>query len=367
MAEPLSVLHIDTERGWRGGQQQVAYLISHLAGLGVRCLLACRAGEPLHRLAQREGWTTVAVRGFLSAAAALALTVRRDGVRVVHAHSSRAQNLGLLVQWLAPEVRLVVSRRVDFHRGTDPLSAWKYRTPRVARWLAISRRVSAVLAEDGVPAGRIALVHSGVDVGRIAAAAPSPDLRAGLREECGLSGEGVLVGSVGALVPHKDRLTLVRGLAEARRLGAPVWLAIAGEGEERPALEREIAATGLAGRVRLLGQRQDVPQLLHAFDLFALTSVQEGLGTSVLDAMAAGLPVIVTQAGGLAEMVREGRNGLVVPARDPVRLGQAIAALARDPELRTVLGAHNREDAQAFSAQRTAELTLREYLRVLGE
>lgn len=366
MAESLTVLHIDIEKGWRGGQQQVAYLISHLERLGVSSVLACLPDEPLRRHAEQAGWETQPVSGLLGGCWPLARLVRARRIAIVHAHSARAHNLGLLVQWLAPGVKLVVSRRVDFHRRSGPLHAWKYRTSRVARWLAISRRVRDVLIEDGVPPDRIALVHSGIDAERIASAAPTAEARAALRAECGAGDSDVLVGSVGALSPHKDHLTLVRGIAEARRLGAAVRLAIAGEGAERAALEREIGALGMADRVRLLGQRTDVPALLHAFDLFALASVEEGLGTSVLDAMAAGLPVIVTGAGGLPEMVRDGRNGRVVPPGDPRQLGETIAGLARDPALRAAWGARNRGDVRAFSARHTAERTLEEYRRLTG-
>lgn len=368
MAEPPAaptVLHIDIEKGWRGGQQQVAYLLAHLWALGVSPLLACAPGEPLERRAAEEGWRALPVRGLLSGSLSLARLVRAEGIAIVHAHASRAQNVALLVRALSPRVRVVVTRRVDFHRGAGPLHAWKYRTARVDRWIAISARVREVLIEDGVPAGRIELIHSGVDPQRIAAAALAPAARAALRASLGAAEGDVLIGGVGALAPHKDHGTLIHAAALARGRGAPIRLAIAGEGEQRAALERLIAALGAGGSVRLLGQRADVPALLHAFDLFALSSREEGLGTSVLDAMAAGLAVVVTEAGGLPEMVKDGRNGRVVPPGDVERLAAALAEMARDAALRAECGARNREDVRHFTARRTAERTLAVYEALL--
>ena len=183
----------------------------------------------------------------------------------------------------------------------------------------------------------------------------------------GVSDGECLIGSVGALVPHKDRETLIRAMALAVQRGLPLKMAIAGEGDQRTELETLIGGLGLEQRVSLLGQRDDVPRLLHLFDLFALSSREEGLGTSVLDAMAAGLPVIVTEAGGLPEMIRNGRNGLVVPPADPAALAEALVSVVQDGSFRESAGRINREDVKRFSARTTAEKTLELYRRVSGE
>lgn len=354
------ILHIDLERGWRGGQQQVAYLVAQLQALGLPCTLACRAGEPLHRCAQAEGWPVVPLRSLAHGAWALSGLVRRKGVGIVHAHSARSQNLGLLLKLRHPGLRLVVSRRVDFHRHPGALSGWKYRTALVSRWLAVSDKVRTVLLADGVPAGRIAVVHSGVDVARFQAPA-EPAALAALRTELGLTAEDFVVGHVGALVPHKDQATLLRAFALAARERPGLRLLIAGEGELRPGLEALAAELGIGERVRMPGFRDDLPRLLHLFDLFVMSSQEEGLGTSVLDAMAAGRAVVVTDAGGLPEMVQPERNGLLVPRRDPEALAAAIGRLADDVALRAACAAHNREDVARFSARATAEKTLAVY------
>src|SRR5574341_999098 len=141
----ITVLHIDPERGWRGGQQQVAYLIENLAALGVRSILAARAGEPLARYALERRWPLIELGSPIAAAPRLAARLRREAPALFHAHSSRAQNFGLLARLLCPGAPLVVSRRVDFHRGWGVLNRWKYNTRLVSRWIAISARVREVL------------------------------------------------------------------------------------------------------------------------------------------------------------------------------------------------------------------------------
>ena len=363
----MNILHIDLERGWRGGQQQVAYLMHHLRDLGCSALLAGRPGEPITRWAEKGGWPAIPAVPWPTAAWRVARRARAESVTIVHAHSSRSHNLGLLLKLLCPGISLVVSRRVDFHRRPGILNRWKYRTRLVGHWVAISERVRAVLVDDGVPPERIAVIHSGIDASRIEGARPPLDERSRLRNDMGVSKGECLIGSVGALVPHKDRETLIRAMALAVQQGLPLKMAIAGEGGQRSALETLIGQLGLEQRVSLLGQRDDVPRLLHLFDLFALSSREEGLGTSVLDAMAAGLPVIVTEAGGLPEMIRNRRNGLVVPPADPAALAEALVSVVQDASFRASAGRNNREDVKRFSARSTAEKTLELYRRVSGE
>ena len=362
------VLHMDLERGWRGGQQQVAYLIENLNALGVRNHLACRDGGELHARALREGWAVTPLRGLADGLRRLPAVMRREGLGIAHAHAARAHNLGLLLRLRMGGLKLVVHRRVDFHRRRGLLSAWKYSTRLVDCWIAISQGVRAIMEADGVPAGRIALVHSGVDTTRFGAA-PAPEALQGLRAEleaAGATPEGAtLIGNIGALVPHKDQTTLLRAFATLAGDFPNAHLHIAGEGELRPQLEALIATLGLAGRAHLLGHRDDLPTLAHLWHLYVMSSQEEGLGTSVLDAMAAGLPVVVTDAGGLPEMVTPERNGLVTPRRDPAALGAAMARMLTDAALREGCGANNLEDVQAFSAQETARKTLAVYRALL--
>jgi glycosyltransferase involved in cell wall biosynthesis len=163
--------------------------------------------------------------------------------------------------------------------------------------------------------------------------------------------------SIGRLRPPKDFVTLVRALARLDR--GTVRLRIAGDGPDRAALADEVRRLGLDGDVELLGTRTDVGELLAAADVFVLASDSEGLPMSVLEAMAAGLPVVASAVGGVPELVRDGDTGALVPPRDPAALAAALARLAAEPELRERLGEAGRrriEDEFSLSDCRRAHL-----------
>ena len=217
-----------------------------------------------------------------------------------------------------------------------------------------------MLVADGVPEGRAVVVHEGVDLGRIDAAPV-----AGLREELWLPHGAPIVGNVAALVPHKGQ----RHLIEAALLVLPqipdVRFVIAGEGELRPALERQIHEHRLEKHVLLAGFRPDVLSLHKAFDIFVMSSVTEGLGTSLIDAMACGKPVVATRVGGIPEVVADGETGFLVEPRDHGGMARALTSLLKDDALRRRMGEAGRARAQVrFSAGRMVQDTLRVYQRV---
>jgi glycosyltransferase involved in cell wall biosynthesis len=151
--------------------------------------------------------------------------------------------------------------------------------------------------------------------------------------------------SVGRLRAPKDFLTLVRAVSQLEP-GA-VRLRIAGDGPDRPQLVAEIERLGLADVIELLGTSGDIGALLGAADVFVLASASEGLPMSVLEAMAAGTPVVASQVGGMPELVNDGETGVLVPPGDPAALAAALARLAADPALRGRFGAAGRRRAEA--------------------
>ena len=171
-----------------------------------------------------------------------------------------------------------------------------------------------------------------------------------------------VVGNVAALTGHKDHATLLEAAGIVLRRRPEARFVIVGEGPLRRELEARVREGGLAGRVVFAGFRDDVDRLLPAFDVFCLSSHLEGLGTSLLDAMAFGRPVVATAAGGIPEAVEDGSTGVVVPVRDPVALAQALLALLDDPDRRRRLGAAGRKRfLERFTADRMVEETLRVY------
>jgi glycosyltransferase involved in cell wall biosynthesis len=175
------------------------------------------------------------------------------------------------------------------------------------------------------------------------------------------------VGNIAALVPHKGQRHLVDAAALVRRYVPDAHFIIMGEGELRGALERQVKDLHLEHHVLLPGFRAEVLPLLKAFDVFVMSSVTEGLGTSLLDAMAAARPIVATRAGGMPEVVVDGETGLLVPIRDPDRLATAIVRLLKDPALRSRFGQAGLDRVRAeFSVARMVDATAALYERMLG-
>jgi len=207
-----------------------------------------------------------------------------------------------------------------------------------------------------------AVIPNGIDVRRFAAPAVP---RGAWRRQLGLDARAVVFAFVGRLSPQKDPGTLLRALATARL--APWVLLVSGDGELRAELEAQAEGLGLLGRVRFLGIRSDVPELLAASDVFVLPSRYEGHPLSAMEAMAAGRPVIATAVGGVPEVVRDGVTGLLVPPGDAVALAGAIGRLGRDEGLRQEMGRRGGLlAAEAFDVSRMAEAYDRLYQEVLA-
>jgi glycosyltransferase involved in cell wall biosynthesis len=174
--------------------------------------------------------------------------------------------------------------------------------------------------------------------------APDPNRRRRWRQRHGLEPEAIVLTHVGRFAPPKNHALLIEAFAQVRT-HTPLYLLLVGGGELEDAVRQQVAGLGLQERVRFLGVRADVPAILNASDLFVLSSRWEGNPLSVMEAMAAGLPVVSTAVGGVPELVREGETGLLVPSGDAAALARALQALVDDPARREAMGAAARQHA----------------------
>lgn len=341
---PFRVLHLDTGREWRGGQQQVLYLSTSLAAAGHTSIILTPRGSPMAIRAREEG---AAVReipyhgaGDPIAIKHIVQIIQETGADVFHAHTANAHSLGFFVmRWpaLPKEKRpaFIVHRRVDFPPGNDPLTRMRY-TSEPCLFLCVSTAVQDVLHRHGVPAGRLRVVRSCVDPSRIDRHEHEDRLL--LREELGIPGEAGLIGAVGALVPHKGHRHLLAAMPRILASLPEARFILFGDGPLEAELRRASWEQGLQSRVSFAGFRPDVARFLHCLDVFVQPSVEEGLGTSILDAMAARLPVVATRAGGIPEIVQHGETGWLVPPESPTELAGAIISLLEDPRRRIQFG-----------------------------
>jgi len=359
---PLRIVHVDTERGWRGGERQAFWLAERLVRLGHHSVMAVRPDEPLATKAREAYIPIIPLAPFGEMDILAAMTLRRaiinEDADIVHAHSGHAVSLAALAT-MGTRARMVLTRRVSFPLKRNPASLWKY--SRADAMIAVCRATADSLVSSGIESARITVVYSGVDLTRVIPPASSETLAS-----LGVRSGAPLVVMVAALVGHKDPLTFVRAMEIVRRAIPDVQALMVGEGELRPHLEREIAARGLDDCVHLAGYRTDADSLMSVADVVALSSSDDGIGGVVLDAMSFGKPVAATAAGGIPEAVANGETGLLVPVGDSAALGDAIATLLTDRALAERMGANGIRRAPMFSIDNTVERTLEVYERVLA-
>lgn len=360
-ARVLRVIHVDTERGWRGGERQAYWLAERLARQGHRSVIAARPGEPLAERAAAAGIATIALSPFaemdILAAFVLRRAIVRENADIVHAHTGHAVAVAALAT-LGTRARMVLTRRVSFPLKRNPASAWKY--ARADAIIAVCQATADALVRSGIESARITVAYSGVDLTRAIPPASAQTLTA-----LGVRAGAPLVVMVAALVGHKDPLTFVRAMDVARRAVPGIQALMVGEGNLRPAVEREISMLGLADCVHLAGYRTDADSLMAVANVVALSSSDDGIGGVVIDAMSFGKPVAATAAGGIPEAVVNDETGLLVPIGDTNALGAAIARLITDRELAERLGANGVRRAPRFSIDNTVDRTLDVYERVL--
>ena len=358
-------LHVDTARTWRGGQNQVLLTVLGLRALGHRAaLVAHPEGELRRRAAEGTDLYPFAPRMEMDLAAAWSLSrLMRDlQPDVVHAHDAHAVAMTALALSLGSTkltTPFVAARRVDFHIGKNAMSRWKYR--QVDCFICASSAIQAMLVNDGIQADRTTVVYEGIDLGHVAAAPPLD-----VHKEFWLPHGAPIVGNVAALVPHKGQRYLIEAAVLVLQRVPDARFLIVGSGELEQSLQKQIKRHHLEKHVFLTGFRPDILSVHKGFDLFVMSSVTEGLGTSALDAMACGRAVVATRAGGLAEVVDHGETGLLVPVRNFEALADAIVQLLTDPTLREEYGRTALGRAQQrFSADRMVAETAAVYAAVV--
>lgn len=283
--------------------------------------------------------------------------VRRSNADVVHTHLLYASQVGKVAARLARSGAVVDS----FHNDEPFLAnrSWRLRLRSLdritAQYIAISSAVRARLVDDvGLPSEKVHVVRYGVPL-----AAPVAS-RSEARARLSLPEAGAIVGYVGRLVPQKRLEVLVEAMASL----PDVTLALIGEGELRADLEELCAALG--SRARFLGLRPDAASLMSAFDVFCLPSRWEGLGVVLLEAMAAGIPIVGSRHGAIPEVLDGGRAGLVFDPDDALGLASAVQSLLDDPRLASTLVASARERlSTAFSVEEMMRKTDEVYDRAL--
>jgi glycosyltransferase involved in cell wall biosynthesis len=357
------VLLVDLERVWRGGQEQALLLAKGLLRRGYLAEIVAVRNSAMASRAQEAGIHVhqVAARApRISAARRVRQLLKQKRFDLVYANEAHA----LTAAWLARSHRrvpLVAARRVTFPLSRSPVSLARYRA--ATRILAISQAVRNALRAAGLREECIEVVPDGVEI-------PSPidaQARGQARRRWGFDDDDRVLALVAALTAEKGHALLIEAFSKLRREMPDCKLLLAGEGRLRAKLERQVREGGLESAVIFTGFVADIESAYAACDLFVFPSLQEGAGSSLLRAMAFGLPVLALARGGVTEIIENGRNGVLVREATAEAISAEAASLLRDPARMGRLGQGGRETAAAhYSADRMVDATAHVFERLIS-
>ncbi len=340
----------------RGGAEVLAARLARRLSERYRFVFACLdeagsmapglrdEGFPVHVLDRRPGVDFACARR-------LAALARDERVGVMHAHQYSPFLYAGLSRWPRRRPPVLFT---EHGRAFPDLTGWSHKPVNRLllrggdRVVGVGRAVRQVLIDkEGLPAGRVGVIYNGIDTQAYA----NPGSRAEVRRELGLGPDDFVAIFVARLDPIKDHATALRALARVAAVRDDAKMVVAGEGPASDAVAAEVARLGLGGRVVVAGVRADVARLLGGADVSVLTSLSEGIPLSLIEAMAAGLPVVATRVGGVPEVVEDGVTGLLAPSGDDAGVAEALLRLAADPGLRAGLGRRGRARAEAVFSE----------------
>lgn len=344
----MKILQINTEKTWRGGERQSIYVCQGLIGAGCQVDLLCRKGYPLAEKAKAAGIPTIEVPN--NRASFNILAKKGKQYDIIHAQSAKAQS-NAVASKIFHKRPVIYTRRVDF-TIKGKLSIWKYQ--KTDKLVAISQAIKNILEKQGL--NNISVIPDVV---------LPKDLNKKRCEETiaqlGIENKKI-VATIAAMVPHKDPLTMVAAIAQLKKLRNDFTFLHFGDGELKPEVKKAITANQLQDTYHLMGHIEDVEDFFSIFDVFTMSSQEEGLGSSVLDAFLYKIPVATTNAGGLQETVEN--RGLLSPIHQPAELASNINRLLNEPELTKSLTANAYKEAlENYSLEKTTQ----DYLNIYQE
>jgi len=358
------VLHVLTDTNVGGAGRYLFNLLVGFPSKNYEFLVACPGGGELERELKARGIRYFTLTGGESSLSfkhvgELFHIIKSEHVNIVHTHASLS---GRIAGRLAG-CRVILTRHGLNTNSKGPIK--RFLSYVIARMftdkiIAISRAVKINLIETGVPADMIKIIHNGIDLSRFELIEPK------LRGELGLSDDIPIIGVVARIVLEKGYEYILKAMPKVLQSFPSTLLVIVGDGPLKAQMQELAVKLGIDRNTVFLGYKRDIENLIADFDVFVLPSVSEGLGLSLLEAMALGKPVIATEVGGIPEVVKNGKNGLLVPPRDEEALAMAILKILSSRDFGLRLGQVAKDTVyEKFSAQSMALQTAKLYDDIL--
>lgn len=364
----MHILHISSPKTWRGGEQQIAWLMEELRAKNIEQTLLCPEGSVMQQYALNNDFSahffkkTISIDPFV--ARKLKQICINEGVDLIHIHDSHAHTFAwLAARFFGLKIPLVISRRVDFPIKQKTSTLWKYQHAQVAKIICVSEKVKEIVSLAVQDKDKLIVVYDGIDLQRF-----SKEEKGILRKEFQLNSKTILIGNVAAIAPHKDYATFVNAAELIIKKGINAHFFIIGADDgEGDKIKQLIADKCLQNQISLTGFRKDISDILPELDVFLFTSKTEGLGTSVLDALSAAVPVVATRAGGIPEYLTHQENALLANPQDATRLSENVLSLLKNKNEKERIIKNGLKSVEKFSKENMAQKTLAVYKGILSK
>ena len=360
----MTIIHVSSASTWRGGEQQIFYLASYLQDEKVDQKILCPRKSTLDIRARKAGMHVSMYTSFplkaISAAFKLHRLLKTEKEVIVHAHDATALTSAYLCKKLfGDKFLLIMSRRIDDVPSDKSVTRKKYLS--CDRIICVSEKIAEIMRSYLNKKEDIVTVHSGINVDYTSAIPHDMNLR----DQFGIPENRFLIGNTSAIAAHKDYGLFVKAASELINENKGVHFVIVGDGPERERIERQVEALNISDHVTFAGFIPNASLLIKQFDLFLMTSSTEGLGTSLIDAMASNVPIVVSGVGGIPELIKQGVNGVVIDDRNPEKYANAILELIGDHEKSNRFTRASKELVQSFTYQETGRKTKLIYNEIL--
>jgi glycosyltransferase involved in cell wall biosynthesis len=372
--EPLKVLHIIGGGEFGGAERHILNLFGALDTKAVEITVCCLFNEPFVEIASSAGIRSLAFpmrhKADFGVVGKLAAVIRNNGFELVHTHGVRANLLGRLASRQAGKRKVITTVHSllekdypgFFYRLGNSLAERLTRSL-TDHFITVSGGLKEKMVSQGVPEEKITVIYNGIVMEEF-----NPERKAGnTRSKFGLDASAPLVGIVARLHPVKGHRFFLEAAREVLQQRQDVRFLVIGDGPLRPSLEELAAQLGIAGQVTFTGFVEDIPSIMGELDLLAISSLWEGFGLTAVEAMALGVPVVSSEAGGLPEVILHGETGLLVPPANSTALARGIVWILDHPEAAAEMtkrasAAVGENFTAAIMARRTEEL----YRRLAG-
>lgn len=362
----MRVIHVSTADTWRGGEQQIVYLYDEL-NFQIMQWIICVEGSRMEdncmiynrRYHSHKKTSSLS----FSFSKKLAQMVKEHSIDLVHAHDSHAHTFCILSSLLfGMKKPIIVHRRVDYAVSNSWFSSYKYNHPQIAKFICVSHEVKRVLDRSLKDPSRSTVIHSGIDTKKFLNAD-----RSYLRNLLTRIEDETLIGNVAAITQQKDYFTFVEAAALINKKKEKVHFVVVGDGDQRLEIEQLVREKGLKPHFTFLGYRKDVEEVLPGLDILMFSSEKEGLGTTLIDAMISGVPIVSTRAGGIRELLEDRETAILADVKDPTALAEGVMEMMDNKALAQKLTNKAKDKAIDFDKHYMARNIYHVYREVLGE